>query len=156
MAGQNPLPLLVEYLSPPLPRDWVGRYLTWDYSRSGKCVFGYEYGKNGIFGILTSKSNIFDIITFSLKSVECPKMMIEKKIKKKPHNFSSYSIRSNRVGFVSSIPLPHFREENKKHTRHCTDMKTRWRVWLLHILSFLCINKVAKFIKDFGVSTRKV
>ena len=78
-----------------------------------------------------------------------------KKNQKKTHNFSSYSIRSNRVGFVSSIPLPHLREENKKHTRHCTDMKTRWRVWLLHILSFLCSNKVAKFIKDLGVSLVK-
>ena len=35
---------------------------------------------DGIFGFLASKSSIFAIITFLLKTVECHKMMIEKKI----------------------------------------------------------------------------
>ena len=39
---------------------------------------------DGIFGILTSKSSIFAVITFLLKSVECPKMMVEKKFPEKP------------------------------------------------------------------------
>ena len=44
---------------------------------------------DGIFGILTSKSSIFAVITFSLKSVECPKMMVEKKIPRKTITFPS-------------------------------------------------------------------
>ena len=44
---------------------------------------------DGIFEILTSKSSIFAVITFSLKSVECPKMMVEKKIPRKTITFPS-------------------------------------------------------------------
>ena len=48
---------------------------------SGNCIFRYEDGKNkrDRFGFLTFEASIFAIITFWLKSVERPKMMIEKK-----------------------------------------------------------------------------
>ena len=49
---------------------------------------------DGIFGLLASKSSIFAIITFYVKTVECPKMMIKKITQRKNINFSSYSINA--------------------------------------------------------------